>query len=393
LPLSSIERITVKINKINIYRLLLPFSNEFTHSLRKRDSVKNVIVEIIADQREILGYGEGAPRSYVTGETQESAASSIKDLIMKSSFPWGLNDVDQIWKFIDFLSDTKEKNSAICALEISLLDALAKAEKRSIMDYLPTEFLTDTIYYGATIPLSSNRRINDVCGMIKRLNINKLRLKMGKDLKENTEMFETVRGFFGEECDLRIDVNGAWNRELAFAHIPLIKKFKVKVVEQPMLPDSPDIPEFAREMHKCGVIMMADELACTMADVRKIIKEGYYGMINIRLSKCGGFRRSLNIIDMLRANNISFQIGCQLGESGILSAAGRALCLLFRDAVYYDGSYDAFLLKENITIEDVSFGVGGKAGSLGGTGLGVQVNGKALTRLSDSDVITIKNPN
>jgi len=198
LPLSSIERITVKINKINIYRLLLPFSNEFTHSLRKRDSVKNVIVEIIADQREILGYGEGAPRSYVTGETQESAASSIKGLIMKSSFPWELNDVDQIWKFIDGLSDTKEKNSAICALEISLLDALAKAEKRSIMDYLPTEFLTDTIYYGATIPLSSNRRINDVCGMIKRLNINKLRLKMGKDLKENTEMFETVRGFFGE---------------------------------------------------------------------------------------------------------------------------------------------------------------------------------------------------
>lgn len=383
----------MKISEIKVYKLLLPFSNEFTHSLRKRNSVKNIIVEIIAYQREIIGYGEGAPRSYVTGETQESAASSIKDLIKRSSFPWELNNVGQIWNFIDGLSDTKEKNSAICALEISLLDALAKAEKRSIIDYFPTEFLTDTIYYGATIPLSSNRRINDVCGVIKRLKINKLRLKMGKDLKENTEIFHTVRRFFGEDCDLRIDVNGAWNRELAFAHIPIIKKFKVKVVEQPMLPDDPDISEFATEMHKHGVIMMADELACTMTDMRKVIKERYYGMINIRLSKCGGFRRCLNIIDMLRANNISFQIGCQLGESGILSAAGRALCLLSRDAVYYDGSYDAFLLRENITMEDISFGIGGKAGPLGGMGLGVQVNGKALTRLSDSDVITIKNPN
>ena len=59
----------------------------------------------------------------------------------------------------------------------------------------------------------------------------------------------------------------------------------------------------------------------------------------------------------------------------------------------YDGSYDRFLLKENITIQDVSFGFGGKAGPLDGPGLGVEVNRNALERLSDSDIITIKNPN
>jgi L-alanine-DL-glutamate epimerase-like enolase superfamily enzyme len=383
----------LRISNINVYRLLLPFSDEFSHSLRKRKFVKNIIVEIIADHRKINGYGEGAPRSYVTGEMQKNAANEIKDLIEIYPFPWELNNVTQIWGFVDSLPKEKQYNSAICALEIGLLDALARKENRPIIDYFSTEFLADTIHYGAAIPLSSKKRITEVCGVIKGLEINKLRLKMGKDLKENTEMFETVRRFFGEDCDLRIDVNGAWNRELAFAHIPLIKKNKVKVVEQPFSPDNPDISEFADEMQKGGVIMMADELACTKTDVKRIINDGHYKMINVRLSKCGGIRRSLDIIELIRSKGISFQIGCQLGESGILSAAGRALCLLCRDAVYYDGSYDAYLLKENITTKDVFFGVGGKAGPLEGPGLGVEVNRKALERLSDPDTITIKNPN
>jgi muconate cycloisomerase len=116
-------------------------------------------------------------------------------------------------------------------------------------------------------------------------------------------------------------------------------------------------------------------------------------MINVRLSKCGGFRNSLKIIDYLRLNKTPFQIGCHLGESGILSAAGRVLCLLCRDAVYYDGSYDEYMLKENTTFENVSFGPGGKAGPLAGPGLGVEINMQNLKQLSDpAETITILRP-
>ena len=105
-------------------------------------------------------------------------------------------------------------------------------------------------------------------------------------------------------------------------------------------------------------------------------------MINVRLSKCGGFHRSLAIIDFLRAQGLHFQIGCQLGESGLLSAAGRALALLCKDALYVDGSYDTLLLKENITLENVSFGPGGRAGPLAGPGLGVRVSRQQIERLN-----------
>src|SRR4030043_58842 len=193
--------------------------------------------------------------------------------------------------------------------------------------------------------------------------------------------------------DFYVDNSGVWDYETAFEHIPMLREYNTKVVEQPMAPDNPRIAEFARIIKEDDILLMADESACSLEDVKRIAKDGHYNMINIRLSKCGGFRKSLKLIDYLRNKGIPFQIGCQLGETGLLSAAGRALSLLCGDAVYYDGSYDAFLLKENITFDNVSFGQGGKAGLLKGSGLGVKVNKQKLNRLSDlSSKITIRRP-
>jgi len=383
----------MRIEQLKVHKISLPFSGDFSHSRKKGSSANNIIVEVIANQGETKGYGEGAPRRYVTGESQESVIKTISHLLQEDSFPWELNDISQIWDFVDNLPDIKEHHSAICALEMSLLDALGKNQNRNVIGYFPKDFLTSTIYYGATISLSNKKRIMEICRLIGKMRINKLRLKMGKDFEQNKEAIETVKLLFGDDYDLRIDLNGAWDHETAYKHVPLIKRFNVKVVEQPMMPGDQGLVEFAAMIQNHGVILMADESACSLADVKKVVKDEYYKMINVRLSKCGGFRNSLKIINYLRTRGLSFQIGCQLGESGILSAAGRALSLLCRDAVYYDGSYDRFMLKENITTEDVSFGPGGKAGPLDSPGLGVKINKENLIRLSNGyPSLSISNP-
>ncbi len=373
----------MQIDQISVHQVSLPFSFDFSHSLRRRSSANNIIVEVTANQGSIKGYGEGAPRSYVTGESQGSATKSIGNLLQRDSFPWELNEVRQIWDFLDSLPGGKEQNSATCALELALLDALGKREDRAIIQYFPTDFFTPSVCYGTVVPLTSKKTLTKVCELIRKVEINKLRLKMGKDLEQNRQMIKTIELIFGDNCDLRVDVNGVWDYELALAHVPLIEEHKVRVLEQPMRPDDPDIARLALVMQEVGAILMADESACSFADMERIAEEGYYGMVNVRLSKCGGFRNSFRMIDYLRNHGISFQIGCQLGESGLLSAAGRALSLLCSDAVYYDGSYDEFLLKENVTVEPVSFGLGGEAGPLAGPGLGVEINHENLERLSD----------
>ena len=382
----------MRIDKVIIHKVKLPFSFDFSHSLRKRSYVNNIIVEIISQHEEIIGYGEGAPRSYVTGESIESTVKSIRHFIKHDTFPRKLNDISQIWNYVDDITRGRKHNAAICALETALLDALGKSQDRYIIDYFSKDFIAGNVYYGAPIPLDNNQKIMEICRLIKKMKINALRLKLGKNLEQNKTILETVRSVFGGDYDLRVDINCVWDSKLAFKHIPLIQKYNVKAIEQPMMPDDPDIADFAGLMQNIGVILMADESACSFKDVEKIVKEGYYKMINVRLSKCGGFKNSSRIIDYLRLNGIPFQVGCQLGESGILSAAGRVLCLLCRDAVYYDGSYDEFLLKQNVTFENVSFGSGGKAGPLNSHGLGIKINPQRLKNICyDSTVISTSN--
>lgn len=382
----------MQIEKINIYSVNLPFSLHFSHALRKRSSVKNIIVEVVADTGDIKGYGEGAPRSFVTGETPESVVQSIHHFTQLDYFPWAIEDICQLWNFIDRLGNVKTHNVAVCALETALLDAFGKSHGRNIIDYFSSGFMTNKIYYGAALPLAGKQTIMELCGRARAMKINKLKLKLGKDLLQNTQNFKAVHSVFGGDYDLKVDINGVWNRKLAFEHKSLINEYQVKVVEQPMAPGDAQLSEFADIMHKIGVILMADESACTLNDVENIVREGYYQMINVRLSKNGGFRNSLKMIDLLRSNGVSFQIGCHLGESGILSAAGRILCLLCDDAVYYDGSYDEFLLQENVTFENVSFGPGGEANPLNGPGLGVDVSSQKLVRLSEKFPTVIKRP-
>ena len=382
----------MRIEKIQIYQVTLPFVSDFSHSLRKRFHVNNIIVEVVVDKYEIKGYVECAPRSYVTGESQKSVSKSIHKFTQSDLFPWELENISQIWDFIDSLPGQKVHNAAICALETALLDAFGKSENKNITEYFPKDYYADNIYYGGAIPLAGKQRITELCQLINAMGIKKLRMKLGKNFEQNKKMLETVHAVFGGEYDLRVDINCAWNSKLAFMNIPLIQKYNVKAVEQPMKPNDPGIADFSSCMKNIGVNLMADESACCFDDVEKIVKENYYNMINIRLSKCGGFRRSLKMIDYLRRNNVPFQVGCQLGESGILSAAGRALCLLCRDAVYYDGSYDKFVLKENITSENVSFTTKGKAGPLNQPGLGIEVDPLHLKKMCyDSTVISWSN--
>jgi len=382
----------MRIEQVNIHRVLLPFALDFSHSLRKRSSVKNIVVEIVSDRGDRVGYGEGAPRVYVTGESQESAAESIRHFAGKPNFPWDLETAAEIWAFIDGLPREKEYNTAVCALEMALLDALGKSQNRYLTDYFPRDFLTGTIHYGAAVPLDSRQTVMELARLIRRLEVRKLKLKLGRYFKQNQDIFEGVHQVFGDDCDLKIDVNCVWDLDLALRHIPLINQYKVGVVEQPMMPGSPEIGALSAHLRPFGVVLMADESACCLGDINKILAEGHYRMVNVRLSKCGGFRRSFEMIACLRDAGLPFQIGCQLGESGLLSSAGRVLCLLNRDARYFDGSYDEYLLKENITVENVSFEPGGKAGPLNGFGLGVMVDRRRLARLAPGPAEKISRP-
>lgn len=371
------------IDQIRIFRVPLSFQGEFAISRLEGRSSTRIVLEVTADQGEVKGYGEAVPIEFVTGETPETVTNDLVSYVSGGMVSSRVTDVSQIWDLVDRLPADKDHNAAVCATEMALLDALGKEQKRSVLAFLPQKFSTPSIHYGASITLGDRTRIQQLCDAIKSIGMRHLRIKMGSDFEQNKTAVETVQEVFGEECEKRVDPNGIWDFDLAMRHLPLLLKYRVKVIEEPMARTSRGFSDFARAVRAEGMTLMACESAPTLDGVKGVLQEGYYNMFNVKLCRSGGFRRTLQIIDHLREEKIPFQIGCTLGEAGLLSAAGRALGLACSDAVTYDGSYDRFMLKENIIEEDITFGPSGKAGPLGGYGLGVTVKSEKLSRLCD----------
>ena len=77
---------------------------------------------------------------------------------------------------------------------------------------------------------------------------------------------------------------------------------------------------------------------------------------------------------MAKRHGLAYQLGCQVGETAILSAAGRHFAASVKDIRYVEGSYDRHLVWESLSKEDLTFRRGGWAPVLVGSGLGVGID-------------------
>lgn len=362
-----------------IYRIRLPFKDDFSISrLKQRRSSIAVVVELRAGK--LSGFGEAVPVHFVTGEVPDETVRQIRRWFAEGRVPRTLRSVDDVWRFSRAFPAGASQNAAICAVETAALDLLGRHEGRPLVDYLPPDHATATVDYSAQVTLGDPERVRWFCGHIRRLEIRKIRVKLAEDYLQNRDALRVIRRELPGDLDLRMDPNGVWDYELALRHLPLVREFGVRVVEEPMVPTDPRFPALAQEVRRAGALLMACESAATTEQVERLIAQHSHDIVNVKLCRSGGFARSLGVIRRLRRAGVRYQIGCTLGESGILSAAGRALCLRSSDAMYYDGSYDRFLLAENTTTEDVGFGPGGLARGLPGPGLGVEVDRELLRK-------------
>lgn len=372
----------MRIRELNAYAVKLPLKGEFSTSKQRRLFAQTVIVELVTTNDSLKGYGEGLPVQFVTGETPQTVIETIKSLVSNEFFPWHLNTVQQVSDFVNILPFDRKTNEATCAIESALLDLLGRYEGKPVIDYFDKTFFTPKIYYGAIIPLGGKEVVNQFCEGIRSLALKQVRVKVDRDFRHNKETLELVRNRLGDSCELTIDPNAIWDSDLAFKHLPLLRDLGVKTVEEPMPREAEGFEDFAKALRDSNIQLMACESAITFDDVKKIVSEKLYQVINIKLSRNGGFHRCLRLIDLIRKNGLFFRIGCAVGESGILSAAGRTLGLLCKDALCYDGSYDEHILQQNVTSQNVGFGFRGEAGPLSGSGLGVEVDSHYLRSLS-----------
>ena len=375
----------IRIQSVVIYRMRIPFHQVFRHALQSREESDAVIVKV-TDGDGRVGFGESLPRSYVTGETTESMITRIRDQlapkILRESFAPGW----ETFEYLDSMSDWTHSrdfsviawNAAFCAVELALLDWSLRADGSALADLVPPARYE--INYSGVISADQPAGAATLAKRMVRLGLHQIKVKVGT--AEDFARVEAVRKTVGDEVELRGDANGAWSAEDAVKELRRLAPFKLCAIEQPVRAD--DLAGMRQVRDEIGIPIIADESLVTAQQARQLIELRACDVFNIRLSKCGGISGSLALAKLAEEAGMKIQIGAQVGETGILSAAGRTLAAHVPTLFAAEGSFGNWLLTEDITVENVAFGYGGRAPLLKSRGLSVTVKEEALERLASA---------
>jgi muconate cycloisomerase len=199
-----------------------------------------------------------------------------------------------------------------------------------------------------------------------------VKVKVGIEGQDDVKRLKLMRKWLGRNIDVRIDANEAWSPADAANRVRELEPFGITSVEQPVKHE--DVACLAAVRKQIKTPVMLDESLCGMVDAERAAQHGWCDLFNLRLSKCGGFISSLRLAQFAKRHALGYQLGCQVGETAILSAAGRHFATSVADIRYLEGSYDRHLVWESLAVDDLTFGRGGRAPALVGSGLGFQLD-------------------
>lgn len=373
-----------RIETVTIHRLAIPFHQAFRHASQNRDESDAVILRV-RDSAGNSGYGEALPRPYVTGETTALMIAHLRERLVPQIFaePWQLG-----WLAFDRLaalhgewtrSETngvRAWNAAFCAAELALLDWSLRQCNAALADFLPPA--RNEVIYSGVISSDSPKEAAALARRMTRLGITQIKIKVGTP--DDDERVAAVRQAVEDKVELRADANGMWSTDEAIAQLKTLAPFGLVYIEQPVA--AADFAGLRRVREATGIPVMADESLVTIEDARKLIAEKSCQGFNIRLSKNGGITGSLAIAKLAREAGMQIQVGAQVGETAILSAAGRTFAAHQPELISAEGSFGTWLLSEDIAFEDLSFGYAGIAPLLRSRGLSVTVKDDAIERLT-----------
>jgi muconate cycloisomerase len=330
----------------------------FGHARATRQRAENVLVRAeLADGT--LGWGEGIPREYVTGETLGSAFACLQQAGIGEVLPPTeasfAEAVLWLWSrpLADQLGRDRLANAAACALETALLDAYARREGRPC--YAALELL-DEAQLLRRIPAATQVRqtltiADDIEAALARAGQPArdiaVKLKVGFGLERDVARATQVRAALGDDVDLRLDANGAWSLPLAKESLQALTPFRPTSIEEPLPQRAFDA--MAELRRATCVPLMLDESLCTMADARRAQEANAADFYNLRLSKCGGILPTLRLALEAHRAGIGYQLGCMVGETGILSALGRGFAGHVDGVRYLESTVPARSLERDIT--------------------------------------------
>lgn len=304
----------------------------FHHASATRKTSASVVLELAAGG--CVGYGECAPRQYVTGETIASVRVGLETW-WRAHFK-SLNSLESR-EGVTALRERLAHGIGLphgpnerCALDLALKDLSEK------LDGAPSN----------EQPQAFRAPFTPVCDGVGRWSVNKellakvprVKLKTARTMRELVERVRKTRDL--TDAEIIVDANNDWNADHVLDRVKVLLEAGVSWFEEPA-----PVRDWStlREVRRTGAKVLLDESCCNIEDLERAFTAYAVDGINVRVAKLGGPAAAQVLVGEAKGRDIGRYYGVQVAEVGTLIPAGRQLALTDEEALGVEsGQSDLF---------------------------------------------------
>ncbi|MBI4194254.1 MAG: hypothetical protein HY526_04160 [Betaproteobacteria bacterium] len=375
----------MKITNVHCHRVTIPYRNPYRMAPGETRYKKQIIVLIETDGG-ITGVGEtGVTLIERGGETQEAIYITIRKyftplLIGMDPFDIGLV-IDRLEGF------NQGRTGFLCAkaaIDTALYDVMGKAVNRPAAKLLGGIHRT-TFKVSRSLGVKTPEDMAEDAVRLKSMGYAMLTIKVGFDVKEDIERVAAVRDAVGSGYPLEVDVNGAYNVEVAIPTLRKMERYGIEAIEQPV----PwwDLRGMREVRSALDTPITADESAWTPHDVANIARAEAADTICLKPVKNGGLFLSRRMAEMAEAAGMGVLMGSKHplspGTSAIIQFAAALPCV--HEVLGYGSPLER--LADDICDPPLEMNKDGTVSLPEGPGLGVTVSEEKLRKYTDTEAL------
>jgi L-alanine-DL-glutamate epimerase-like enolase superfamily enzyme len=347
----------MKIASLALGSLRIPFRVTFKHASAERSVTQGVWV-IARSEEGQSGYGEGCPRDYVTGETDASVAAFFGQF--RDNITAGVTDLQSLQEWSQTHQQDIDSNPAAwCAIELALLDLIARQHNQPVEALLGLPLLTGPFVYSAVLGATGTQQFAETLDRYRKLGMLDYKIKLSGDIDRDRGNLAVLRAAGIAPTQVRADANNLWtDPDVAHAYLKSLD-FPFSAIEEPL-----QAGQFA------GLSSLAASLATRIILDESITRESQIAqlpgapeqwIVNLRVSKMGGLLRSLRLVEACRSQQLGLIVGAQVGETSLLTRAALVVAQASRDIlIAQEGAFGTLLLESDAVRPALMFGTKGK---------------------------------
>ena len=345
-----------RIRRLQLKPLHIPFTRSFRHASAERSETATIWGDVELDGG-ARGSGESCPRSYVTGESLDTAQEFLSR--HRAAIVERVHDVASMREWMaSCAADIDAHPAAWCAIELALLDAFAKDSSQTIEQLLGLPPLAGTFRYTAVLGDAEPAVFKTMIDEYRRFGFTDFKVKLSGDLERDRRKLSSLHSPAADPIRLRFDANNLWPvAEEAISFLRALA-YPLFAIEEPIAPNQYE-----------ALAHLGDELGCSVVLDESLLRAGQLEslpgpmsrwIVNVRVSKMGGLLRSLEIVRAVRRAGGRVVVGAQVGETSLLTRAALTVASNAEAAlVAQEGAFGTKLLVRDVSDPPLMFGHGG----------------------------------